>query len=176
MSWKGRYTLSICILIWKIIRFLKSYWLSKPEYKECKSKSFITTKLRLSYIFLWNHTLLFLSSRVHFFFICFYLPISLISFPHWPMETAFSAKLPFCTNREVLLQKIHRWKQLFLCCGSGRLSSAPQLLEHPQEIPIVFTDGWKAAEICQLMYILELGDISHWSDAMPLFAYLCTMW
>lgn len=36
-------------------------------------------------------------------------------FPHWPVEIAFSAKMPFYTNNMVLPQRFRRLKQLLDC-------------------------------------------------------------
>lgn len=85
------------------------------------------------------------------------------------METAFSAKLPFCTNREVLLHRLHSLKQLLISFWVWKAQFSSSTTRTPPEIPKMFPDRlWCFASSCAF---LNLETISYRSGAMPLIAY-----
>lgn len=104
--------------------------------KKCKNQRFIITKLRLFCIFSQSHTLPFQASHV-FHFLSRHFPHSFSSLTY---RNSFLCKAAILHKQRSPAHRLHKLKQLFNSCGSGRLSSAPQLLEHPQENPIVFPD------------------------------------
>lgn len=66
----------------------------------------------------------------------------MLPFPHWPVEIAFSAKMPFYTNNMVLLRRFHRLKQLLIFYYSVKWSWALELLEYPSGFSVYQCDQW----------------------------------